>query len=311
MNIIYKLTNITKKGFPKYYIGCKTDATITDLNGIPTIINTITNRPYYGSSLNKIFSEDFSNNHIFVAEILEEVSGKENLLQKEAVWLEKFNVKDNEEFYNLTNGFNAVIKSDKVVNIYGEKLKEFSQNQSNISKRRSTVSALGYKTILDFMLFVIKEHIDEKRNLSSISVSLKKERHFLGKFINKFDLSNIKTQSENLSKDLSEKCIELYSKGASVYKISEILNLEIPIVDFYLQEVLKFKDQKSNSFLVAKAKGFTQKEFSNLICKDIALGLSINEVAKKHGLNTQAAYRYVEYFIKNLYSNKTLSSSDT
>ena len=162
MNIIYKLTNKTKNTFPKYYIGCKTDCTITNINGVNTIINTVTNRPYYGSSLNNFFAEDLSSGHIFEAEVLEIVPKKENLMNVEANWLQKVNACNNNEYYNLSNGFQTLSKPDKVVNIYGEVLKDYAMRQSNFSKKRNTAKELGFKSILDFSLFTYYKRIENK-----------------------------------------------------------------------------------------------------------------------------------------------------
>ena len=89
-----------------------------------------------------------------------------------------------------------------------------------------------------------------------------------------------------------------------------MLKLEIPIVEFYLSFELDLKENKSSAFLVAKTKGYTSAQFTDLICKDIANGLSIKDVAIKHGLNIKSVYRYIERMISKLYSNDTFSISD-
>ena len=227
----------------------------------------------------------------------------------ETKWLNSVNATINEEYYNLSNGFGSIKKSDTVINIYGEVLKDFAQCQSNISKRRTTVSNLGFNSILDFTLFV-KEQKDLGKKWSEISVLLNKERHFVGKFCQKFNLDKIKDQYINQNEVLREQCLSMYSKGASVYKISEILDIEIPVVDFYLTFIFKLKEEKSVNFLVAKAKGYTKNEFIDILCKDIAQGMSIKDVSNKHGLNIKATYRYLEKMISILYSNETFSISD-
>lgn len=309
MNIIYKLTNKSKNTYPKYYIGCKKDCTITLINGVNTIVNTITNRPYYGSSLNKLFKEDFLNNHIFEAEILEQVSGRDDIMEIEAKWLNSVDALNNEEYYNLSNGFNSLKKSDTVINIYGEVLKDFAQSQSNISKRKTTVKNLGFNSLLEFTLFV-KEQRDLGKKWSEISLLINKDRHFVGRFCQKFNLDKIDEQYKNQNEELKEQCLDMYSKGASIYKISEILDIEVPVVDFYLTFLFKLKEEKSVNFLVAKAKGYTKNEFIDILCKDIAKGMSIKDVSNKHGLNIKATYRYLEKMISILYSNETFSISD-
>lgn len=278
--------------------------------GVNTIISTTTDRPYYGSSLNPLFKEDMLNGHIFEAEILEKVSGRSDIMEVEAKWLSNIDAMSNPEYYNLSNGFaNSLKKSETVINIYGEVLKDFAKNQSNISKRKATVKKLGFKSLLDFLLFIIEQKELGKIN-SEISSMVNKERHFIGTFCRKFNLEKIKEQYLNQNSELKNTSIEMYSKGASVYKISEVLDLEIPIVDFYLSFIFKLKEEKSVNFLVAKAKGYTKNEFIDILCRDIAKGKSIKEVSNIHGLNIQATYRYIENMISMLYSNETFSISD-
>ena len=228
----------------------------------------------------------------------------------EANWLQKVNACNNNEYYNLSNGFQTLSKPDKVVNIYGEVLKDYAMRQSNFSKKRNTAKELGFKSILDFSLFTYYKRIENK-NWAEISYEISKHRHFVLTYFKNIDLNKVIEQNENLNDNLKNECSIMFSKGCSIYRISELLKLEIPIVEFYLSFELDLKENKSAAFLVAKAKGYTNEQFIDIICKDIARGLSIKDVAIKHGLNIQSVYRYIERMISQLYSNDTFSISDT
>lgn len=309
MNIIYKLTNKSKSTFPKYYIGCKADCALTVIDGVNTIMNTVTNRPYYGSSLNKIFTEDLKNGHIFEAEILEVVPKKEQLMDVESKWLKHIDASNSIEYYNLSNGFEGLSKPDKVINIYGEVLKDYAMRQSNFSKKRNNAKELGFNSILDFSLFVYSRRIENK-NWAEIAYELNKHRHFVLTYFKNINLNKVIDEQQVQNLDIKEQCSTMFSKGCSIYKISEILNLELPTVESYLSLELDLKENKSSAFLVAKSKGYTSDQFTDIICKDIASGLSIKDVALKHGLNIKAVYRYVERLISKLYSNNTFNISD-
>ena len=102
MNIVYLLTNTSKQHGARFYIGSKTECSIIELDGVPTIISLKDNKPYYSSSQNKEFIEDFKNGDIFVATLLEEVSNRDLLLATENQHILKNNAIESEDFYNLS-----------------------------------------------------------------------------------------------------------------------------------------------------------------------------------------------------------------
>ena len=63
--MIYLLTNITKTEGARFYIGSKSECNIINLNHVPTIISLNTNKPYYSSSANIEFKNDFLNRKYF------------------------------------------------------------------------------------------------------------------------------------------------------------------------------------------------------------------------------------------------------
>lgn len=101
MNIIYLLTN-TKNKTPRYYIGSKAECTIIKLNDIPTIISNKNNQPYYSSSTNIQFKEDFKNGDTFVASILEEVPDRSKLLEVENKYIIERDAVNSDQYYNLS-----------------------------------------------------------------------------------------------------------------------------------------------------------------------------------------------------------------
>ena len=78
--------------------------TINKINGKEYIGKDVQNNPKYlgsGTSLLKAIKKYGKEN--FKKEILEECFNKEELWKREEYWLNKFNVKDNPNFYNRTN----------------------------------------------------------------------------------------------------------------------------------------------------------------------------------------------------------------
>ena len=129
MNIIYLLTNISKKEGTRYYIGSKTECSLIELNGISTIISLTNNKPYYSSSSNIQFHSDFKSGNVFVASILEEVPDRSLLLSTENKYILKHDAVNSEEYYNLSeaNVAGYTYSQDAPKNIYGESIKEYAK----------------------------------------------------------------------------------------------------------------------------------------------------------------------------------------
>ena len=103
MNIVYLLTNITKEKGRRFYIGSKTECNVICLDGIDTIIDLKSDKPYYSSSQSLEMKEDMSKGNVFVARILESVPNRKTLLERENYWITKYDAVSSQEFYNITN----------------------------------------------------------------------------------------------------------------------------------------------------------------------------------------------------------------
>ena len=103
MNIVYKLTNTSKKEGTRFYIGSKQSCTVIEIDGIPTIINKGTGKPYYSSSQSLEFRTDFQRGDTFSAEVLESGINRKDLLEVEDKWISYYNAVESKDFYNLSN----------------------------------------------------------------------------------------------------------------------------------------------------------------------------------------------------------------
>lgn len=297
MNIIYKLSFEDKQTNPKYYIGCKSECAIKDIDGIPTIISLKDDRPYYGSASSKIFQEDFKQ-YKLKAEILEIVPDRNNLLTKEHEYLIKYDCANSNEYYNISNGIPrstsyVPVNFDKIINIYKETVKDYNSSKTVVAKRDNTSIKCGFKNFSD-LAFHIHSELLTGNSGKDISESLKKERHFAKKFISLWDMNKAK---EDIKLDLHDNVRTLYSKGASLHYISSHLNIELPAARYFLANI---KDD--NSYTVALKFNKSSEEFTKDILDKIGKEkLPIQEVAKHFGITTQAVYRYVERYIQSLY----------
>ncbi len=297
MNIIYKLSFIDKQDNPKYYIGCKAECAIQNIDGIPTMVSLKDNRPYYGSATSKIFQEDFKK-YKLTAEVLEEVKNRDNLLVKEHHYLTSLDCANSDEYYNLSNGIPRTtsyvpVNPDKVINIYGETVRAYNGSKTAIAKRDNTAVKLGYKDFSQ-LAFFIYDQISSGTSGPDLGKILGKERHFGRKFISLWDMKKAK---EDCKLNLGEEVRTMYSKGASLHHISESLNIELPSARYFLSN---FKSESLNT--VASKLNKSSDEFTTDILEKIGKEkLPLQEVAKHFGITTQAVYRYVERYIQSLY----------
>lgn len=297
MNIIYKLTFKDKIDNPRYYIGCKTECTIQEIDGVPTIVSLKDNRPYYGSATSKIFQEDFKK-YVLSAEILKEVSNRDDLIIEEHKLLSHLNCADSEEYYNLSNGIQrqssyVPVNFDKVINTFGETTREYNGSKTAIAKRDNTAIKLKFKDFSELSFHIYDELTTGKLG-SDISRSLGKHRHFALKFISLWDMKKAKCDIEL---PLRNKVRSLYSRGASLHKISEELKIELPAARYFLS---KYKDESEAT--VASRFNKTSEEFTKEIFEKIGKEKkTLSDVAKFYGITVQAVYRYIERYIQNLY----------
>ena len=303
MNIVYLLTNTSKNVGARYYIGSKTECAIINIDNIPTIISLQDSKPYYSSSQNQFFIDDFKKGDVFVASILEEVPDRSLLLATENKYILQYDAVKSEDYYNLSEaklaGYMYHLESPK--NKFGETIKGHAQNEANSSKRRTRAKKLGYETYGHLAVYIYNEIINGK-TYSEISRNLGEGKHFPKQFIENWDMPKVLEELETIDKKTySEKLRDYISKGCSLKKSAELLGIEEPTA-----EILNNEFSCSNKkFTVALQKGLTNEELEKLIATDIIeLGLGFKDCAKKQGLTILNTQRYfLRYVRKRLKSN--------
>lgn len=297
MNIIYKLSFIDKQTNPKYYIGCKSECSLIDIDGIPTIISLKDNRPYYGSASSKLFQEDFLKYKI-KAEIVKEVSNRDELIKEEHILLTSLNCAASEEYYNLSNGVPrqasyVPVNFNKIINTFGETVKEYNSSKTVVAKRDNTSIKCGFNNFAELAFKIYNLKLQGKTG-KDISDSFNKDRHFATKFISLWDMQ--KALEDIKRDDLSEKVKDMYAKGASLHFISTDLGIELPAARYFLSD---FTGDKQT---IAGKLNKTPEELTQNILEKIGKEKkTITEVAQVYGMTTQAVYRYIERYIQSLY----------
>ncbi len=294
MNIIYRLTNLTNY---RKYIGQKVECTIQNIDGIDTIINNKTGLPYYGSSSNVEMNRDLSI-HKFKAEILEVVKDRKLMCQQEDYWIRKYNAVEDRNYYNLTYPlhYNKRDFQSAVRNEFGELYKEYSINESSIARRASNAKKLGFKTLTDFYIDVYDRIKEQKvQNLAEIARSYNVERHTISRLVQDVNLDKFIKEIDVYSSKTHNKIVELRSRGASIKKIGELLNLEFATITYYIGTN---KISKQKDFLVSKNLGYTEDELGYKIMDLVLKGNNIRTAGIKLGLKGQQAQRSFYRFLR-------------
>lgn len=102
MYVVYLLTNIDKDTQPNKYIGSKSHCKIIDVDGIPTMIDVKTGKPYFGSSTNQEMRDDLKRGDRFSCTVLEEVP-----------WENKKHLREREDFVDVAKRTGLVLESVK------------------------------------------------------------------------------------------------------------------------------------------------------------------------------------------------------
>ena len=184
MNIVYLLTNTSKQSGARFYIGSKTECSLIVLDGVPTIISLKDNKPYYSSSQNQTFIDDFKKGDVFVASIIEEVPDRDLLLSMENKHILEKNAVQSEDYYNLSEAKLAgyMYHLDSPKNKFGETIKSYAQNEANSSKRRTRAKKLGFETYGHLAVHIYNEVLSGK-TYAEVSRNLSEGKHFAKQFI--------------------------------------------------------------------------------------------------------------------------------
>lgn len=303
MNIIYKLTNTSKTEGKRFYIGSKTECNIIELNSIPTIISLKNSKPYYGSSSCNQFKEDFRKGDVFKAEILDTVVHRKDLLEKENQYITDNNAVESEDYYNLSYAtLDYNYDQSAINNIFGETIKEVANDRSRYSKNRSSVVALGFDHVWEFI-----EHVDtlrkDKKTFSEIASLYNKKRHFIERKYRSYDIERF--YKERLNYQNNKKLYltdihlvrEMINLNSSYKNICKKLNISMLTLD-YLSDNW---DQISKTHLNASLRNLTKEELSIKIVKLVLEGKSIKEASTELKLDLTTGTRYfLDYIRSNL-----------
>lgn len=299
MNIVYLLTNLNKKeGEKRFYIGSKAECRLEVIDNVSVIIDIKTEKPYLGSATCKEMKEDILNFNIFSASILEIVGNKNDILSIENKHILQRNAVYSNEYYNLGEAIIGGFSYDHeaIINFFGEKRKDYNASKSGYSRRTNTAKKYGFEGIYEFSKWIYEESKKHKY-FTEIAKILKCERHTPSRFIEFYNMEKCLNETLNPDKEIKIKVRDLYVKGASIYKIAELLQLEIPTVDFYMD---KFQKHEEKVYRVARRKNLTEKELKNKIMYLFLNGKSIAQVSKELGMNATSTTRYFNETVREL-----------
>lgn len=303
MNIIYLLTNLDKTEGKRYYIGCKQECTIDDIDGIPTIVSLKTTRPYYGSSTCQEMKEDMKSGHRFSAEIIEVVSDKKNLIERERYHMEIRNAVKSDEYYNKTLAHVGIFNVDQNVpyNRYGETCLQYGKRQSSYNKRNNNAKRFGFRNLGEFCVWI---HMQRLLGYDGAQIAAKIgwERHQAFRYVNEYDMDKCFREYDPKNQELIKEIRKLVATNVSFEKVAEIYGLEIPTVSMLVGDYEESKD-----YLVATRKGMTKEELEIEVTKLVLSGIGFSEVAKQMKIDETSTKRYfMRCVIRNLDPNKLM-----
>lgn len=294
MNIIYKLTNLNKTNGIRFYIGSKTECKFLEVNGIPTIYNMKTNQPYFGSSTNFQFKQDFKDGHVFSAEVLEVVVKREDLRDRENYHLTINNAVESDEYYNMSHAFIHSHSLTAVRNVYGELVFEFAASQSQTSKRDGTAIKAGYKNFGE-MYFHLYEELQKGVPVETLSSRFGKHRKWVTTTLKPYDMEKAK---EDLNKATKEQIREFLLHGASLKFAATKLGIELPAARVLMGD---FNRENERSFSVAIERGKSKEELEKEITFRVLDGEGFISIGNSMTLCRESILRY---FLRCLRANK-------
>lgn len=299
MNIIYRLTNLSKLEGKRFYVGSKQECSIIEVDGLKTMITKQTGKPYYSSSASLEFKQDVLRGDKFEVEVLEEGLNRSTIYIAEQRWLELLDAEADEAYYNMTtNVFRGSCPKGQIKNTFGETVAEYAAAESSFSKRESTAKSLGFKTFGELYFFIVEQA--KTSSLAQISKTLGKNRHFARTVLSGIDTE--KALEGQKREKLSEELRDLVFRGASRKKACELLGIEWPVGSLILAD---FNKPGERAFSVARLNGKSQEEMERFITKEILDGKGFRQVSDETGICYESVKRYFLSCVR-----KRLKSSD-
>lgn len=290
MNIVYLLENKNKTEGRRFYIGSKQECAIEVIDGIPRIVSLKTGMPYYGSSTCITMKDDMAAGHTFSASLLENVPNKKLLLEAENKWIKHYNAVDSPEFYNKGYARVGIHGVDQfcMYNPYGETIVEYGKQTSSMNKKQNTAVKYGFRNAGEFSVWIACQ-LSLGYTSAQIGLKLNWERHGPSSYISPYNMEKCISEYEPNNRDKQKEVRDLIAKGASIKKIAEMLNLEIPTVCMYVGDYNKVM---TRTFIVAQRRGYSKEELEVEITSRILNGQGFEEVAKDLIINETSCKRY-------------------
>ena len=290
MNIVYLLENKNKTEGRRFYIGSKQECAIEVIDGIPRIVSLKTGLPYYGSSTCITMKDDMAAGHTFSASLLESVPNKKLLLEAENKWIKHYNAVDSTEFYNKGYARVGIHGVDQfcMYNPYGETIVEYGKQTSSMNKKQNTAVKYGFKNAGEFSVWIACQ-LSLGYTSAQIALKLNWERHGPSTYISTYNMEKCISEYEPNNWNKQKTVRDLIAKGASIKKIAEMLNLEIPTVCMYVGNYNKIM---TRTFIVAQRRGYSKEELEVEITSRILNGQGFEEVAKDLIINETSCKRY-------------------
>lgn len=296
MDVIYLLTNTTKKEGRRYYVGSKQDCVLFDLDGVPTLISTKSNRPYYGSSQSQEMKDDMLNGDVLSASILEKVDrSKTTIYSREEFWLNHHNAVESSSYYNISNALMTNRNQEDIVNIYGETFKQVSTRNSAVSRRDAEARRLGYD---DFSRMAVHfwERISSGESASVISSSIGKHRKYVSRYLSPFSKGKFLSDVESIDLNYVR---DMYRKGATIVFIAESLSTDTLTVRYLIGDY-------SLKNTVAKGLCMSNGELEDHILREVVdEDKTFSAIASELGISKSSVSRYFVSAVK-----RRLKSSD-
>ena len=286
MNIVYLLTNTSKTEGKRFYVGSKLECKLLEIDGVPTIFNVKTGKPYYGSSSSFEFKEDFKRGDVFVASILEVVRLRKDVYERERHYINAHNAVNSEDYYNMSNAIDHMYNHHKTFkNSYGETVAEYAAACSQVSKRDNTATALGFKNFGE-MYFEMQDRLDAGEGVKDISSSYGKHRKWVQITLRPYDMKKAREEVLNTS---PESVRTLVLEGCSLKKAASLLGIEVPAARVLLGD---FNRAMEKSFSVAKIRGKSKEELEIEITNRVLDGEGFIEIGNSMVLCRESILRY-------------------
>jgi len=299
MEIIYRLKNLSRLDGKRFYVGSKSACKVITMDGVKTMINVNTGKPYYSSSTSFDFKKDLANGHIFEVEILQKVpmSERSRLVEIENEWIIKLDAVNNHEYYNLGYALLNCRDPGKLANKFGETVNDLAKNNSSTSKRDNTAHALGFSNFGE-LCFHIYDLFCEYQNWATIAKFYGKDKGYFRMMLLNFDM-------EKARKDLSTidtlRIRKLLAENCSLVKACEICGVELPAGRVALGDY-----KETRNFSVAFNQGKTKEELELEVTKLVLDGHGLLEVSDKLGITYTSAKRYFFRCIRKRFKSSDL-----